>query len=279
VLVSVIIPTFNRARILGRAMESVLAQSQGDLELIVVDDGSTDGTADLLSTIGDRRVRTLRQENMGVSGARNAGLAAARGVLLALLDSDDHWHPEKLARQVRFMREGGWAVCQTEEVWVRNGRRVNQGRRHAKPCGWFFERSLELCLISPSCVMLTREAWERCGPFDTRLPACEDFHLWLKVTSQMAVGLLPERLTIKTGGHADQLSRRIIGLDLYRIYGLLDVLLRWPLSVEQRRQCLSALTARARLYSQGCLKRGRQAEAERIRVLVAAAHDHCALSA
>ena len=273
VLISVVVPTFNRAATLPRAVDSVLDQTHGDLELIVVDDGSMDHTPEFLSSLRDPRVRVLRQENRGVSVARNAGLAASRGELLALLDSDDCWFPEKLARQARYMSEGGWAVSQTEELWIRHGRRVNPSRHHAKPAGWFFARSLRMCLISPSCVMMTRSAWERFGPFDPRLTACEDFHLWLKVTSRVPVGLLPEQLTIKTGGHADQLSRRIVGLDLYRIYAMIDLLQGWRLTEEQRKDCLAALAERTLLYRQGCLKRNRQAEAERVRELAATVLD------
>jgi glycosyltransferase involved in cell wall biosynthesis len=267
-LVSVIIPTFNRAAFLPRAVRSVLDQSLHDFELIIVDDGSTDSTSEFLSTITDERVHVIRQENLGVSAARNCGLTAARGELLALLDSDDYWLAGKLEQQVRFMREGGWTVSQTGEIWIRNGQRVNQSKHHVSPCGWFFEKALEMCLISPSCVMLTREAWERFGPFDVRLPACEDFHLWLKVTAHVPVGFLSEKLTVKTGGHSDQLSRRIIGLDLFRIYALIDFLKEWAVTEEQRTCCLNALQHRGKLYRQGCLKRGRQTEAERIATLI-----------
>jgi glycosyltransferase involved in cell wall biosynthesis len=269
VLVSVIVPTFNRAHALGDTLRSVLAQTYAEFELIVVDDGSTDATPGLLDSIRDPRVRVLRQENRGVSAARNAGISASRGELLALLDSDDTWHPAKLERQVRFMTEGGWAVSQTEEIWVRYGRRVNQPRSHFKSGGWIFEISLGRCMVSPSCAMLTRAAWEGFGPFDERLPACEDYHLWLKIAARVPVGLLPERLTVKTGGHGDQLSRRIVGLDLYRIKALIDLLGSGSLNLEQEALCRKELEARARVYRQGCLKRGRQEEAGRIGELVA----------
>jgi glycosyltransferase involved in cell wall biosynthesis len=269
VLVSVIVPTFNRAHTVGDAVRSVLGQSCRELELIVVDDGSTDHTAEVLDSIRDVRMRVLRQENRGVSAARNAGIAASKGELLALLDSDDTWHGAKLERQVRFMSEGGWAVSQTEETWIRNGRRVNQPRSHSKAGGWIFERSLRTCLISPSCTMLTRAAWQRFGPFDERLPACEDYHLWLKIAAQVPVGLLPERLTVKTGGHSDQLSRRIVGLDLYRIKALVDLLGSGSLDFEQESLCRKELEARAMRYVMGCLKRGRQEEARRVGDLVA----------
>ncbi len=267
--VSVIIPTHNRAGVLGRAVASVLAQTWADLELIVVDDGSTDGTAEVLAGFDDPRLTGMRQENKGVSAARNRGIAASRGEYIALLDSDDSWMPDKLHKQLRFMAESGMDICQTEEVWIRNGQRVNPRFRHAKPAGWFLERSLDLCLVSPSCVMFSRRLWDELGPFDERLPACEDYSLWLRVGVRHPVGLVPEALVVKTGGHADQLSRRIVGLDLYRVYAILDLLGSMELTAEQRRLAVGALREKVRLYAQGCIKHGKDEEALRVRELAA----------
>jgi glycosyltransferase involved in cell wall biosynthesis len=267
--VSVIIPTHNRAEVLGRAIASVLGQTWTDLELIVVDDGSTDATARVLAEFDDPRLTGMHQENKGVSSARNLGIAASGGRLIALLDSDDYWMPDKLEKQVRFMAESGFAICQTDEIWIRNGQRVNPRFKHAKPAGWFLERSLELCLISPSCVMFTRALWNELGPFDERLPACEDYSLWLRVGVRYPVGLVPEALVVKTGGHADQLSRRIIGLDLYRVYAMIDLLRSMELDGEQQAMVAAALRERVRLYAQGCIKYGKDEEAVRVRELAA----------
>jgi glycosyltransferase involved in cell wall biosynthesis len=261
----VIIPTHNRADVLGRAIASVLGQTWADLELIVVDDGSTDETASVLAEFDDPRLTGMHQENKGVSSARNLGLAASGGRFIALLDSDDYWMPDKLEKQLRFMAESGFEICQTDEIWVRNGQRVNPRLKHVKPAGWFLERSLELCLISPSCVMFSRALWDELGPFDERLPACEDYSLWLRVGARHPVGLVPEALTVKTGGHADQLSRRIIGLDLYRIYAMLALLRGLKLREEQRRFVAAALKEKVRLYAQGCIKHGKDEEALRVR--------------
>lgn len=266
--VSVIIPTHNRADVLGRAIGSVLDQTWPDFELIVVDDGSTDHTQTVLAEFDDPRLTGMHQENKGVSAARNLGIAASSGRHIALLDSDDWWLPDKLARQVAFMHESGFSISQTDEVWIRDGVRVNPKRKHSKPAGWFLERSLDLCLISPSCVMYSRELWDELGPFDERLPACEDYSLWLRVCGRYPVGLVPEALTIKTGGNADQLSRKIIGLDLYRIYAMLDLLRTMALTGEQRSMVVSALRKRARLYAQGCIKHGKDEEALRVKELV-----------
>jgi glycosyltransferase involved in cell wall biosynthesis len=267
--VSVIIPTHNRAEVLGRAIASVLGQTWADFQIIVVDDGSTDATARVLAEFDDPRLTGMHQENKGVSSARNQGIAASNGRLIALLDSDDYWMPDKLEKQVRFMAESGFAICQTDEIWIRNGVRVNPRFKHAKPAGWFLERSLELCLISPSCVMFTRTLWDELGPFDESLPACEDYSLWLRVGVCHPVGLLPEVLVVKTGGHADQLSRRIIGLDLYRVYAMIDLLRSMALGGEQQALVAAALRERVRLYAQGCIKHGKDEEAVRVRELAA----------
>ena len=267
--VSVIIPAHNRAEVLGRAVASVLGQTWADFELIVVDDGSTDATATVLAEFDDPRLTGMHQENKGVSSARNRGIAASRGRLIALLDSDDHWMPDKLEKQVRFMAESGFAICQTDEIWIRNGVRVNPRFKHAKPAGWFLDRSLDLCLISPSCVMFSRDLWDELGPFDESLPACEDYSLWLRVGARHPVGLVPEPLVVKTGGHADQLSRRIIGLDLYRVYAMIDLLRSMALDGEQRAMVEAALRERVRLYAQGCIKHGKDEEAVRVRELAA----------
>lgn len=245
-------------------MTSVLEQAWTDLELIVVDDGSTDQTQSLLAAQNDPRLTGMHQENKGVSAARNLGIRASRGHFIALLDSDDFWLPTKLSRQMAFMQESGLAISQTGEHWVRDGVRVNAGHKHAKRAGWFLKESLEMCLISPSCVLFTRALWEELGPFDESLPACEDYALWLRVCARHAVGLVPEALTVKTGGHADQLSRCIIGLDLYRIRAMCALLESMPLTAEEQIWTRQALRRRVGMYALGCMKNGQVDEAARV---------------
>lgn len=262
--VSVIIPTYNRAWIVGEAIDSVLAQTYGNMELIIVDDGSVDQTRALLARYSDDAI-ILHQANQGVSAARNRGIAAAGGSLIAFLDSDDLWLPDKLDRQVAFFKANPQAlICQTEEVWVRNGRRVNPRRRHRKPSGMIFHQSLELCLVSPSAVMMRTELLERAGGFDENLPACEDYDLWLRVSSAYPVYLIEEPLIVKRGGHPDQLSR-LPALDQYRITAIRKVLDGGCLSVDHYLAALAVLNKKCRVYSQGCAKRGRHREAEHIR--------------
>ena len=258
--VSVVIPTYNRARIIEEAVDSVLAQDYKDFELIVVDDGSTDNTSEVLAPYEDD-VRVLFQENKGVSAARNRGIAEASGRLIAFLDSDDLWLPQKLSAQVEFFNQRPDAfICQTGEVWVRNGRRVNPGQRHKKPSGMIFEPSLELCLVSPSAVMIRRDLLDRTGGFDETLPACEDYDLWLRISCRFPVYLIETPLIVKRGGHDDQLSKRA-GLDKYRIKAIEKIIKAGILSDAQHQAALDMLQNKCGIYAAGCRKRGREEEA------------------
>ena len=264
--VSVIVPTFNRAALLVEAVDSVLAQQGVAFELIVVDDGSTDDTSDVLAGYGSR-IKVIPQENRGVSAARNRGVAAGRGELIAFLDSDDLWLPGKLRAQVAYMdAHPELGICQTEEIWIRDGRRVNPRRRHRKTAGMFFERSLELCLVSPSAVMLRRELFEAAGGFDEDLPACEDYDLWLRIGRRHPVGLIDAPMVVKRGGHPDQLSRRP-GLDRYRIRAIAKLLDGGLLDAAQRQAALRVLASKCAIYAQGCRRRGREKEALAVEAL------------
>jgi len=268
--VSVIVPTFNRRAMVREAVASVLSQTVRDFELIVVDDGSEDGTAECLNREFGSDLRLIRTENRGVAAARNTGAAAARGELLAFLDSDDLWRPRKLEAQLEhFAAHPDSQACQTDEIWIRNGVRVNPRRRHRKPDGDIFWRSLELCLVSPSAVMLRRDLFERLGGFDEGLPACEDYDLWLRLGRMAPVSLIPEALVVKRGGHPDQLSRRTWGLDRFRIAALVKLLAE-PLGEAQRRAVLQVLRRKCAIFAAGAEKRGRFEEGARYRALAIA---------
>jgi GT2 family glycosyltransferase len=259
-VVTVIIPTFNRCPLVGAAIESVLSQSYDDFELIVVDDGSTDGTAAELAKFG-LRLRLFCQANHGVSSARNFAAREARGHYLAFLDSDDLWHPKKLEIQTDFMeRNPSIQICQTEEIWIRNGTRVNPKSKHRKPSGDIFTPSLELCLVSPSAVMLTRELFNQVGGFDERFPVCEDYDLWLRIAKNHPVPLIADPLVIKRGGHADQLSRSIWGLDRYRVMAL-QKLLRSELGGSQRQAAVRVLRRKVAVLAAGARKRDKAQDA------------------
>jgi glycosyltransferase involved in cell wall biosynthesis len=266
-LVSVVIPTYNRAHVLERAIRSVLEQSCSDLELIVVDDGSTDNTAELLTKYQDR-LTVLVQDNHGVSAARNAGIERSRGALIAFLDSDDEWLPEKIAKQVaRYSADCPMFICHTEEIWQRNGEIVTQKSIHRKQGGWFFERALQRCLISPSSVMLSRDLLDAVGWFDEELPAAEDYDLWLRITAFHDVDFVSEPLVIKHGGGNDQLSVVTPAIDRYRIRAIQKILEVPELRDHDRECAVRELVRKCGIVAIGCEKRGKNQEAETYREL------------
>jgi glycosyltransferase involved in cell wall biosynthesis len=253
--VSVIIPTYNRAAFLSEALASVLAQTMGDLEVLVVDDGSTDATREIVMSFDDPRVRYLFQKNLGVSAARNWGVASSRAPLIAFLDSDDVWQPTKLDVQAAyFTAHPEISICQTEEIWVRDGKRVNPCDKHAKQSGWIFRECIPLCIVSPSAVMLRREAFYALGGFDESLPACEDYDLWLRAALRYEIHTLPNPLIVKRGGHDDQLSKGW-GLDRYRILALQKILGDDRLLDEDRELVKADIARRAAIVADGARKR------------------------
>ena len=266
-LVSVIIPTYNRRWILREAIDSVFSQTFKDFELIVVDDGSTDDTGNLLASL--KGINIITQKNRGVSAARNRGIEAASGMYLAFLDSDDLWLPEKLEYQMAFFDEHPEAmICQTQEIWIRRGRRINPKKRHQKVSGMFFERSLALCLVSPSAVAVKKDLLLDVGKFDEELPACEDYDLWLRIGARYPVFLVDKPLVIKRGGHADQLSASN-SLDKYRIQSLKKLLDSDILSKKQCMATVAMLQKKCEIYAAGCEKRNRIEEAAHYRDLSA----------
>jgi glycosyltransferase involved in cell wall biosynthesis len=271
VLISVIIPTFNRRAVVGEAVGSACAQQGADFEVIVVDDGSTDGTALALEDAFGARIHMLRTENRGVAAARNLGVARSRGALIAFLDSDDLWLPGKLAAQIElFEQHPDIQICQTEEIWLRNGVRVNPCGHHRKPHGDIFEPSLRLCLVSPSAVLLQRSLFERTGGFDEGLPACEDYDLWLRIARDTPVWLIDRPLVVKRGGHADQLSRRFWGMDRFRVAALARLLTDGQLDDRRRTATAAVLAEKCAILAHGAARRGRHEEAERYHTLAAA---------
>ena len=216
---SVIIPVFNREKFIARAIESVLNQSYKNFELIAVDDGSTDNTPNIASQYP---VRLIRQENKGVSAARNAGIKAARGEIIALLDSDDEWRKDHLACHKEFFTKNpSYKIHQTDEMWIRNGKFLNKKKIHQKKEDFIFYESLHLCLISPSAVAIKKELFSEVGLFNEDFAVCEDYELWLRITKKYPIGFTPKATVIKYGGHEDQLSHKYYAMDRWRIRAML----------------------------------------------------------
>jgi glycosyltransferase involved in cell wall biosynthesis len=255
-MISAIIPTWNRVWSIGRAIDSVLGQKGAEVELIVVDDGSDDGTEEfLIERYGQARFKYIRHtKRLGVSASRNHGIREARGELIAFLDSDDEWLPGKLEAQLGYMVQNpDFLISQCQERWMRNGRRVNPGFRHRKKEGDIFIESLSLCLISPSAVIVRKPIFDLVGMFDEDLPAAEDYDLWLRVLMDHPVGLLDRELIIRHGGRQDQLSSAP-GLDRYRITALEKILAR-SLSPERRQAVEKELARKKSIFERGKAKR------------------------
>ena len=265
-LVSVIIPTFNRGYCVAESIRSVLAQ--GELELIVVNDGSKDTPVKELASFPTIQVINLT-ENHGVSYARNKGLERARGSLICFLDSDDLWEEGKLKAQVQWMQlHPECMAVYTDEIWIRNGVRVNPMKKHQKYSGDIFRQCLPLCIVSPSSVMLRKSILDEVGGFDELMPVCEDYDLWLRIAVRYSFKFLKEKLILKRGGHRDQLSRKYWGMDRWRVYAL-DKLLRGDdLNMQQREWVTEMLINKSSILIQGFEKRGKAEEARVYKNLV-----------
>jgi glycosyltransferase involved in cell wall biosynthesis len=267
-LVSVIIPTFNRGYCLAESIRSVLDQSFTDFELIVVDDGSTDNTPEIMRSFPDIRPVWL-QENRGVSFARNRGLEQAKGEWIAFLDSDDLWEPLKLETQVQWVkRHPEFHAVYTDEIWIRNGVRVNPMNKHRKHSGDIFHFCLPLCIVSPSSVILRAELLREVGGFDESMPVCEDYDLWLRIAKQYPFHFIEEKLIVKRGGHEDQLSRKFWGMDRWRVHALEKLLKENRLNEKQRDGVVAMLIEKCRVLIIGYGKRGKAQEEQHYQNLV-----------
>jgi glycosyltransferase involved in cell wall biosynthesis len=257
-----VIPTHNRRDAVLLALHSVVAQTRPVDEICVIDDGSTDGSAAAIHAAFPH-ITVIEQPNRGVSAARNRGIAATSGEWVAFLDSDDAWQPRKIERQLAVLAEQpGARLCHTDEIWIRNGRRVNPRLRHAKGGGWIYRNCLELCVISPSAALVRRDVFAEIGAFDESLPVCEDYDMWLRLCSQEPVAYVDEPLVIKTGGHADQLSLREWGMDRFRILALERMLASGRLTDADRDATIDVLRRKIGVYMAGARKRGKRAEVE-----------------
>ena len=255
--ISVIIPTFNRKETLKRAIQSVVMQSYAPYEIIVIDDGSDDGTKEWLKD-NFPNVKYIYQMNSGVSSARNKGIKFARGDWIALLDSDDEWLPSKLKDQAKEIELNPAAkFMHTNEIWIRNGVRVNQMKKHKKYGGYIFEKCLDMCRISPSSVLIKKDIFDEIGMFDETLKVCEDYDLWLRFASKYPVHFLDQPLIKKYGGHSDQLSKVDDGIESYRIRSLKKIMNSGILNKKQKTITKDVLVKKMYIYAKGLEKRNK----------------------
>ena len=254
--ISVVIPTLNRINTLQRALDSVINQTYKPAEIIVVDNGSSDGTLKFLREQYPK-ITILTENKLGVSSARNKGIKKSINQWIALLDSDDAWHPRKLEIQTSMLDSAlkEYNLIHTDEVWFRNNKHINQMKKHKKQGGYIFERCLSLCCISPSSVLFKKNILDKFGLFDESLPVCEDYDMWLKICSSEEVLFAQDKLTYKYGGHKDQLSKSYWGMDRFRIKSIENIIKNFDLTYKQKKQAKKELIKKLKIIINGAFKR------------------------
>jgi glycosyltransferase involved in cell wall biosynthesis len=250
--ISVVIPVFNRAHLLPRTIESVLKQTYKNFEILLVDDHSTEN---ILSVVQNDRVSYLPSAGKGVSAARNTGVRHAKGEWIAFLDSDDEWTHDKLEKQWTYLQQNPrLRFVHTDEIWMRNGNVFPQKAKHKKSGGRLFEKCAEQCVISSSTVLARKDFLLEMDLFDEDFVVCEDFDLWLRIAAQEEIGFLDQALTIKHGGHPEQLSRQYHSMDLWRVRALAKHINHKDLSAEQKGALFSNLRSKANILLKGYQK-------------------------
>ncbi len=261
-MVSIVIPTYNRSALISRAIKSALNQTYRDVEIIVIDDGSSDDTEASLQGYLNRDngipVYYRKIPHLGVSAARNTGVSMACGTWIAFLDSDDSWMSDKLEKQIKFVRANpSIRLVYTHERWFRDGKRVNPPAVYKKHSGDVFIHCLPVCMIGVSTVLIAKDLFDQVNGFDTAYPVCEDYDLWLRITNNCKVGLLKEELICKFGGHDDQLSTSFIGIDYWRLRALCGILQAPGFSTVKIKAIHREIEQKAGIFLHGCKKHGR----------------------
>lgn len=198
--ISIVIPTYNRARFLGRSVRSVLNQTYKNFEVIVADDASTDDTAEIIKTFKDDRIRYIRHEsNAGAAAARNTGIKVSRGEYVAFQDSDDEWLPEKLEKQMALFEQvstetgvvytGFWRVRNNQKTYIPpDGIKQKEGYIHRE--------LLKRNFVSTQTVVVKKECLEKSGLFDERLPRLQDWELFIRLSKLYEFKYVAEPLVI-----------------------------------------------------------------------------------
>ena len=257
--ISVVIPSYNRKEFLKRSIDSAINQTKKPFEIIVVDDGSTDGTETMIKSDYDF-VKFIKQKNKGVSAARNIGIEVSIGEWICFLDSDDEWKKDKLEKQINAMKSNpGYKFFHSNEIWIKNGIRINQKKKHKKYGGDIFDKCLDMCRISPSSVMIDKTVFDEVGNFNENLVVCEDYELWLRICDKYRVFFIDEPLIIKYGGHQGQLSYSIESIENHRIKAL-EYLILENLNRENKRHAIQMLLSKLNIYLKGLVKRRKNDE-------------------
>lgn len=294
---SIIIPTYNRAQFLKIAVNSILNQSFDNYELIIVDDGSTDNTKEIVQNYIDiyrhqtsdkrqetadikkkfvnqnavlnTKIKYIYQHHKGVSKARNTGITSSKGEFICFLDSDDRFLTEKLQITYDYIKKHPkHSIFHTEEIWYRKGKILTQKGYHKKPNGFVLSESVKLCCIGMSTSVFKKNVFNEIGLFDETMPACEDYDFWIRASLKFPFFLIPEILTIKEGGHPDQESKRYPAMDQLRIYSLKKILEQKILSTKNYNTIYKELIHKCNIYIKGAIKRNKIKEANYYRRIV-----------
>lgn len=258
--ISAIIPTFNREDLCLRALLSVYSQSALPAQVIVVDDGSSEELTMVKQLLEENAGIYLRQNNLGVSAARNFGVSHANQEWIAFLDSDDLWLDTKLEKQFQLhLEDPTLMISQTAEKWFQSGKEVKQKRHQIPAEGECFARCLELCCISASAVILNKSVFIAEGGFDTDFVVCEDYDLWLRLSRKYSVGLVSQPLVEKYRDLDSQLSSSVEAIDRYRLNALVK-LLSISITPEQRELVVKKIVEKIVILEKGAKKRGLQAD-------------------
>lgn len=238
-LVSIIIPTYNCERYISQTIDSVLAQDYNAIELLIIDDGSTDNTKKIVLDYGDR-LRLISRKNSGVCVARNMGLAEAKGQFICWMDHDDYWYPDKISQQVKaFNRHDDVGVVYSNFTrWNSNSAGIFPtpdsyikksfiDKFDPEHSGWIYHLFLLDCYMLTSTAMFRRDVFEKCGAFDESLPYGEDWDLWLRISREYPFLKLNQSTTLYRQ-HQGQGSRMVRGVD-YRTMILSDARDKWGL--------------------------------------------------
>ena len=221
--------------------------------LLIIDDGSTDGTSK--EFYGNKSQLFTLKQNQGVSYARNYGIKQSQAKWLAFLDSDDEWLSDKLKKQIEYSHNNPkYPLIHCNEIWLKNGKALNQKKRHKKQGGRIFIPSVDLCCISPSSVLIKRTVFDELGLFKEKFPVCEDYDFWLRLTSRYEVGFLDSTLVRKYGGHSDQLSKKYSAMDYWRVKALVPFLKDEKLSLLERDKVKQTLIEKTQILLTGYKK-------------------------
>lgn len=259
--ISVIIPVWNRESCITRAIKSVLNQTTPPMELIIIDDDSTDNTYKVITDYcnnyhGNIKCVIWKISHCGMPGkVRNIGMEKSNGNWIAFLDSDDEWFPQKLEKQCALITSSNIRWCHTKERWIHNGKEISQKKQCHKRRGNIFDDALKKCIIGPSTVMIARTMFEELGYFREDMEVCEDYELWLRFLNKYEIEYLDEPMITKFAGHENQLSQKYEYIEKFRIDALSHLIQNSTLKYNNNIKAQKELERKQYIWEQGRKKR------------------------